>query len=83
MDIYEPVGDVETSRPLIIAFWQEFYLGNKDNPPMISLCEYFAKRGYVTASIQYRLTNVWNLADSMHMLQTVFNAIGDAKSWKI
>tara|TARA_B100001115_G_scaffold180280_1_gene172381 strand:- start:6271 stop:7467 length:1197 start_codon:yes stop_codon:yes gene_type:complete len=81
MDIYEPVGDIETNRPLIIfAHGGTFYLGDKDNPAMISLCESFAKRGYVTASIQYRLTTVWNLTDSMHMLQTVFNAIGDAKS---
>ena len=38
------------------------------------------KRGYVTASIQYRLTSIWNLTDSMHMLQTVMNGISDAKA---
>jgi poly(3-hydroxybutyrate) depolymerase len=81
MDVYTPVGDTATDRPLIIfAHGGSFYLGNKDNVAMVELCEAFARRGYVTASIQYRLTNIWNLTDSIHMLETVMNAIGDAKA---
>lgn len=81
MDVYEPVGDIETNRPLIVfAHGGSFYVGDKSNPPVVALCEAFAKRGYVTASIQYRLTDVWELVDSLHMLQTVMNAIGDAKA---
>ncbi len=81
MDIYTPDGDTYTERPLIIfAHGGSFFSGNKNNPSMISLCESFAKRGYVTASIQYRLTSIWNLTDSMHMLQTVMNGISDAKA---
>ena len=81
MDVYTPDGDTYTERPLIIfAHGGSFFTGNKNNPTMISLCESFAKRGYVTASIQYRLTSIWNLTDSLHMLQTVINGISDAKA---
>ena len=81
MDVYTPDGDTYSERPLIIfAHGGSFYAGDKDNPAMVSLCESFAKRGYVTASIQYRLTSIWNLTDSMHMLQTVMNGISDAKA---
>lgn len=81
MDVYTPDGDTLAERPLIVfVHGGSFYLGNKDNPAMVDLCETFAKRGYVTASIQYRLTSVWNLTDSMHMLQTVMNGISDAKA---
>tara|TARA_B100000900_G_C20598844_1_gene724642 strand:+ start:2997 stop:4175 length:1179 start_codon:yes stop_codon:yes gene_type:complete len=81
MDVYTPNGDSYTERPLIIfAHGGSFWSGNKNNPMMVALCESFAKRGYVTASIQYRLTSIWNLTDSMHMLQTVMNGISDAKA---
>jgi len=81
MDVYTPDGDTYSERPLIIfAHGGSFYTGDKNNPAMVSLCESFAKRGYVAASIQYRLTSFWNLTDSMHMLQTVMNGISDAKA---
>lgn len=81
MDIYYPNGDTVFKRPLIIfAHGGSFYQGDKDNPEMFALCESFAKKGYVTASIQYRLTTVSSLADSNAMIQTVFNAISDMKA---
>lgn len=56
MDIYQPVGDTETSRPLIIfAHGGTFIFGSKNNSTAVEFCEAFAKRGYVTASINYRL----------------------------
>ncbi len=56
LDVYKPEGDTEDKRPLII--WIHgggFVTGDKTNRGIVSLCEYFAKRGYVTASINYRL----------------------------
>lgn len=56
MDIYEPNGDVLTKRPLML--WVHpggFLLGDKEVDDMVALCDSFAKRGYVTASIGYRL----------------------------
>lgn len=81
MDVYTPDGDSYSERPLIIfAHGGVFIAGDKDNIAMVELCEAFAKRGYVTASIQYRLTNFSSLTDSMQMLQTVANGISDFKA---
>jgi len=56
MDIYTPSGDNCINRPLLIfAHGGTFIFGNKSNPTMVDLCESFAKKGYVTASINYRL----------------------------
>ena len=56
MDIYTPSGDNCSNRPLLIfAHGGTFIFGTKSNPTMVDLCESFAKKGYVTASINYRL----------------------------
>lgn len=57
MDIYEPAGDTETKRPMmILAFGGAFVYGARTDDYMIDICTRFAKLGYVTASIDYRLT---------------------------
>lgn len=56
MDVYEPVGDSIQKRPLMI--WVHpggFLTGNKEAQDMVAFCDSFARRGYVTASIGYRL----------------------------
>ncbi|MEO1415159.1 MAG: T9SS type A sorting domain-containing protein [Bacteroidota bacterium] len=54
MDIYEPAGDTVTQRPLIIlAFGGSFISG--DRKQLKALCEDLSRRGFVTASIDYRL----------------------------
>lgn len=84
MDIYQPVGDTATIRPLLIFAHGGVYIeGDKNSNTMVSLCEAFAKRGYVTASIRYRLTNLQSLlsANSYNIFsQTVVNSISDMKS---
>lgn len=56
LDVYQPVGDSETSRPLIIfAHGGSFVGGSKDELDVAPLCEDFSRMGYVTASINYRL----------------------------
>ena len=84
VDIYQAEGDTATNRPLIVfAHGGVYVAGNKDNPAMISLCEAFAKRGYVTASIQYRLTSSLSLISpnaSEILTQTVVNSISDMKA---
>jgi poly(3-hydroxybutyrate) depolymerase len=55
MDIFQPVGDTASKRPLIIfAFGGGYIVGSKEDSDIQGLCDYFAKRGYVTASINYR-----------------------------
>ncbi|MGC6490225.1 MAG: T9SS type A sorting domain-containing protein [Flavobacteriales bacterium] len=84
MDIYQPVGDTVNNRPLIIfAHGGVYVAGDKTNPTMVSLCNAFAKKGYVTASIQYRLTSTTNLLlpnASEILTQTVVNSVSDMKA---
>ena len=57
MDIYEPMGDDYSDRPLIIfMFGGAFVGGSRSSGDIVNLCENYAKRGYVAAAIDYRLT---------------------------
>jgi Secretion system C-terminal sorting domain/Carboxylesterase family len=56
VDIYQPGGDTLSQRPLLIfAFGGSFVSGLRQSPDLVILCNYFAARGYVCASIDYRL----------------------------
>ena len=56
MDIYMPEGDTMSSHPLIVFIHGgAFYFGDKGAQTMSLWCQHFAKMGYVTASINYRL----------------------------
>ncbi|MGB0908454.1 MAG: alpha/beta hydrolase, partial [Maricaulaceae bacterium] len=56
MEIFTPQGDTETNRPVIIlAFGGGFVSGTRFNPGVQLVAQDFARRGYVTASIDYRL----------------------------
>jgi len=56
MDIYTPRGDSETERAVIIlAFGGGFTTGFRRDPLISSIAIEFAQRGFVTASIDYRL----------------------------
>jgi acetyl esterase/lipase len=56
MDIYQPTGDVAAERPVIIFAHQGgFVTGSRTESYMATVCTQFAKLGYVTASIDYRL----------------------------
>ena len=66
-DIYEPSGDTETDRPLMIYIHTGNFLpqylngsavGTKSDSVAVELCSRYAKMGYVVASIDYRLG--WN-----------------------
>ncbi|MES2592912.1 MAG: T9SS type A sorting domain-containing protein [Bacteroidota bacterium] len=56
LDVYEPQGDTDTLRPLIIfAHGGSFVGGSKSSADMAKICTDFTKLGYVAASIDYRL----------------------------
>ena len=84
MDVYQPIGDTASNRPLIIFAHGGAYVGgDKNNPTMITLCQSFAKRGYVTASIRYRLTSITNFFvpnASDILIQTMVNSMSDMKA---
>jgi acetyl esterase/lipase len=56
LDMYQPQGDTVTSRPAIV--WVHgggFSFGDKTSPEIVDEATTFAKKGYVTVSIEYRL----------------------------
>ncbi|MBD2713945.1 carboxylesterase family protein [Microvirga sp. STR05] len=56
MDIYQPTGDTVSRRPVIIFAHQGgFVTGSRTDAYMVDVCTRFARLGYVTASIDYRL----------------------------
>ncbi len=82
LDFYEPTGDAEAQRPLLImAHGGSFIGGSKTQDNVCTqYCNAFAKRGYVCASIDYRLGNAFQMLDSSSAMQVVMKAISDGKS---
>jgi len=83
MDIYMPDGDTEINRPVILYMHGgSFTGGDKSTSDCVDFCESFAKRGYVTASLNYRLaTNLIGfLTSNETQYETVLKAVSDAKS---
>lgn len=55
MNVYTPDNDTLTKRPLMIWVHPGGFLnGAKEADDMVELCNRFAKKGYVTATIDYR-----------------------------
>lgn len=86
LDVYQPQGDVETNRPLIIfAHGGSFIGGSKtDDGAVVTLCQHFARMGYVTASMNYRLESALNVLLSPNrektFMEIVFRAVQDQKA---
>jgi poly(3-hydroxybutyrate) depolymerase len=56
LDVYQPTGDTVRRRPLLVfAHGGGFVSGNKNDADIVELCTRFARMGYVTASIGYRV----------------------------
>ncbi len=78
LDVYQPTGDTETNRPLIIfVHGGSFIGGTKTDGDMVTMCQRFAKKGYVTASIDYRLGNAF---DSANAVKAVVRAVQDLRA---
>jgi dienelactone hydrolase len=56
LDLYRPTGDTQTKRPAVVWVHGGGYCcGDKGGGPAADLAQKFAKLGYVTVSINYRL----------------------------
>jgi acetyl esterase/lipase len=76
LDLYRPTGDTVTERPLIIfVHGGSFRSGTRTSAEIVDEANTFARKGYVTASISYRLSE--NGCTSV-TLECV-NAIQDAR----
>ena len=81
MDVYQPEGDNLSQRPVVVlAHGGSFVFGDKFM--MQRWCELLAKKGYVAASIQYRIYPVFALGypDSVKIFDTAVKAMGDMKA---
>lgn len=88
MDVYRPVGDTATNRPVVLLSHNGSFLpenlttallglcfkGRKDSS-MVELCKRFAKRGYVAVSFDYRLG--WSATSSLQEVRsaTIIRAV--------
>lgn len=79
MDVYEPTGDDLAERPLIIlAHGGGFQVGNRGLRE--AQCIEFAKRGYVAATIDYRLLDINIALDSITAVESIVRAVQDMKA---
>ncbi len=81
MNIYVPAGDTCTMRPLLVLYHGgAFMIGDKSSITMKGMAEYFAKRGYVVATPNYRL-GFWFVPGSYYFLErAIYRATQDAKA---
>jgi acetyl esterase/lipase len=56
-DVYRPTGDTVTSRPAVIwVHGGAFIVGSRTSPEIVDEATTFAKKGYVSIAISYRLS---------------------------
>ena len=81
-DLYTPTGDAATDRPLVImAHGGSFIGGDKTQAEVTQFCKALAKRGYVCASIQYRIgLNFATDLNETGLLKAVVRAVHDGKA---
>jgi hypothetical protein len=83
LDVYQPAGDLETNRPLVLVFHDGNFLsfpqngivnGTNRDSTIIEICRQLARRGFVAAAVNYRLG--WNPVSSIteERLFTMINA---------
>lgn len=93
MDVYEPVGDTLTNRPLVLLFHTGNFLpqylngsalGTRKDSSIVELCNRFARMGYVTASVDYRLG--WNplagtqVERTYQLINAAYRGVQDART---
>ncbi len=93
MDIYEPVGDTQEERPVVLVFHTGNFLppvlngqiaGTKYDSSSVEICTQLAKRGFTAASVTYRLG--WNpLAASqpekaLGLIQAAYRGVQDGRA---
>ena len=74
MDVYEPQNDTASSRPLIFfVHGGSFVGGDRTDQAINKTAEFFAKKGYVTVNIEYRVQQT--------TLISPFVDFGNANNW--
>ncbi len=81
MDVYQPVGDTAVQRPLVIlAHGGAFMHGNRHEESVPRICRELAMRGFVTVSIDYRLTNLLSMASRRSAFSAMIRSVADGRN---
>ena len=80
LDVFQPAGDTLRKRPLLIFIHGGGFQNNSKTGAYSSrLCNYFARQGYVTATINYRLGVEQPKGDQQY-LEAMYRAQQDGKA---
>ena len=81
LDVYSPTGDRRTRRPLIVwVHGGNFCCGGKTSPEIVDEATVFAKKGYVGASITYRLSENGCSDPDAECVRAIKHAAADAQA---
>jgi predicted esterase len=81
MDIFEPQGDMLNNRPAIIfAHGGGFLTGNRDVDDMVAFCDSLARKGYVTATIDYRQGVEVIDNSNLHYTRAAYRGLQDGRT---
>ena len=79
-DLYEPTGDGAPLRPLVIwIHGGSFAFGNKTSGEIVDQANVFARKGYVNASISYRLSERGCTVVDVGCIESMIDATEDAR----
>ncbi len=81
LDLYMPIGDTISKRPLLVlVHGGAFIIGDKKSETMQSIAQYLVHRGFVVASINYRLGYLF-LPGSYSLLErSIYRGIQDTRA---
>jgi acetyl esterase/lipase len=79
IDIFQPYDDSLNLRPVLIcAHGGGFITGTKEHDDMIAFCDSFARKGYVTVSIDYR--QGMNVLSNVSAERAVYRGLQDGRA---
>lgn len=92
-DVYEPMGDTASARPLVILLHTGSFLpplinqqttGARTDSTIVEMCRRFARKGYIAVAMSYRLgwnpTTTNNDTATSLLLQATYRAIQDTRN---
>lgn len=80
-DLYEPQADAAPLRPLLIwVHGGSFSAGNKTSGELVDMAHHFGRRGYVSASISYRLSATGCTRIDAVCIESIVDATEDSQA---
>lgn len=81
MDIYQPADDTLSFRPLIVLLHAgAFIAGDKRDELVSSLAQDYARKGFVVASVNYRLGYVFLPGRYSNLERAMYSAVQDVRA---